>query len=421
MNAEKRANIIKDWIENYCKNESFQPKTLVVGISGGIAAYKIPILVRLLIKLKSSVRIVMTPNSKNFVSPLTLSTLSRNEVLSSFTKEEKDNPTWNNHVELAKWSDFMIIAPATSNTISSMANAKCDNLLLATFLSCSKPVFIAPAMDLDMYNNSSNKENIKKLTENGNNVLPVGSGSLASGLEGEGRMLEPEQIVEFIESKILNSLPLYGKNVLITAGPTYEKLDPVRFIGNNSSGKMGYYLAKNAQKLGANVKLIIGPTNLDMDLDFIETIRIESSDEMFNMVKKNYKKSDIVISAAAVSDFKPKSISENKIKKKNILEKIEVVPTIDILSYLGKNKTKQYLVGFALETENPIENAKKKLNDKNLDAIILNTLSDFSPISSDENKITFISSDNNIQYKKKSKDQVSKDIFEQIIKRCLKK
>ena len=396
-------------------------KKVLIGISGGIAAYKIPILVRLLIKLKSSVRIVMTPNSKNFVSPLTLSTLSRNEVLSSFTKEEKDNPTWNNHVELAKWSDLMIIAPATSNTISSMANAKCDNLLLATFLSCSKPVFIAPAMDLDMYNNSSNKQNIKKLTENGNNVLPVGSGSLASGLEGEGRMLEPEQIVEFIESKILNSLPLYGKNVLITAGPTYEKLDPVRFIGNNSSGKMGYYLAKNAQKLGANVKLIIGPTNLDMDLDFIETIRIESSDEMFNMVKKNYKKSDIVISAAAVSDFKPKSISKNKIKKKNILEKIEVVPTIDILSYLGKNKTKQYLVGFALETENPIENAKKKLNDKNLDAIILNTLSDFSPISSDENKITFISSDNNIQYKKKSKDEVSKDIFEQIIKRCLKK
>ncbi len=396
-------------------------KKVLIGISGGIAAYKIPILVRLLIKLKSSVRIVMTPNSKNFVSPLTLSTLSRNEVLSSFTKEEKDNPTWNNHVELAKWSDLMIIAPATSNTISSMANAKCDNLLLATFLSCSKPVFIAPAMDLDMYNNSSNKQNIEKLTENGNNVLPVGSGSLASGLEGEGRMLEPEQIVEFIESKILNSLPLYGKNVLITAGPTYEKLDPVRFIGNNSSGKMGYYLAKNAQKLGANVKLIIGPTNLDMDLDFIETIRIESSDEMFNMVKKNYKKSDIVISAAAVSDFKPKSISENKIKKKKILEKIEVVPTIDILSYLGKNKTKQYLVGFALETENPIDNAKKKLNDKNLDAIILNTISDFSPISSDENKITFISSDNNIQYKKKSKDQVSKDIFEEIIKRCLKK
>ena len=395
-------------------------KKVLIGISGGIAAYKIPILVRLLIKLKSSVRIVMTPNSKNFVSPLTLSTLSKNEVLSSFTKEEKDNPTWNNHVELAKWSDLMIIAPATSNTISSMANAKCDNLLLATFLSCSKPVFIAPAMDLDMYNNLSNKQNMEKLTENGNNVLPVASGSLASGLEGEGRMLEPEQIVEFIESKILSSLPLYGKNVLITAGPTYEKFDPVRFIGNSSSGKMGYYLAKNAQKLGANVKLIIGPTNLDMDLDFIETIRIESSDEMFNMVKKNYKKSDIVISAAAVSDFKPKSISENKIKKKNILEKIEVVPTIDILSYLGKNKTKQYLVGFALETENPIENAKKKLNDKNLDAIILNSISDFSPISSDENKITFISSDNNIQYKKKSKDQVSKDIFEQIIKRCLK-
>jgi phosphopantothenoylcysteine decarboxylase/phosphopantothenate--cysteine ligase len=396
-------------------------KNILIGISGGIAAYKIPFLVRLFVKLKCSIRVVMTPNAKNFVSPLTLSTLSKNEVLSSFTKKDKDNPIWNDHVELAKWSDIMIIAPATSNTISSMVNAKCDNLLLAIFLSCSSPVFIAPAMDLDMYRNKSNKKNLKKLTKDGYHVLPAGIGSLASGLEGEGRMLEPEQILEFIESEISNSLPLNGKKVLITAGPTYEKIDPVRFIGNNSSGKMGYYLAKNAQKLGADVKLVIGPTNLQMELDGIESIRIESSDEMFKIVKKNYKKSDIIISAAAISDFKPKSISKNKIKKNNKIQSIEVEPTTDILSYLGKNKTNQYLVGFALETENYIQNANKKLTDKNLDAIILNCISDFSPISSDENKITFISSDNIIEYKKKSKDNVSKDIFEQIIKRCLKK
>ena len=396
-------------------------KNILIGISGGIAAYKIPFLVRLLVKLRCSVRIVMTPSAKDFVSPLTLSTLSKNEVFSSFTKEDKDNPLWNDHVELAKWSDIMIIAPATANTISSMANAKCNNLLLATFLSCSSPVFIAPAMDLDMYSNKSNKQNLKKLTANGYNVLPVGTGSLASGLEGEGRMLEPDQILQFIESEILNTLPLNGKKVLVTAGPTYEKIDPVRFIGNNSSGKMGYYLAKNAQKLGADVKLVIGPTNLEMELEGIDSIRIESSDEMFSVVKKVYKNSDIIISAAAISDFKPKSISENKIKKNKKIESIEVEPTIDILSYLGKNKTNQYLVGFALETEDYIENAKKKLNNKNLDAIILNSISDFSPISNNENKITFISSDSEIEYEKKSKNDVSKDIFEQIIKRCLKK
>jgi len=396
-------------------------KNILIGISGGIAAYKIPFLVRLLIKLRCSVRIVMTPSAKDFVSPLTLSTLSKNEVFSSFTKEDKDNPLWNDHVELAKWSDIMIIAPATANTISSMANAKCNNLLLATFLSCSSPVFISPAMDLDMYSNKSNKQNLKKLTANGYNVLPVGTGSLASGLEGEGRMLEPDQILQFIESEILNTLPLNGKKVLVTAGPTYEKIDPVRFIGNNSSGKMGYYLAKNAQKLGADVKLVIGPTNLEMELEGIDSIRIESSDEMFSVVKKVYKNSDIIISAAAISDFKPKSISKNKIKKNKKIESIEVEPTIDILSYLGKNKTNQYLVGFALETEDYIENAKKKLNNKNLDAIILNSISDFSPISNNENKITFISSDSEIEYEKKSKNDVSKDIFEQIIKRCLKK
>ena len=396
-------------------------KNILIGISGGIAAYKIPFLVRLLIKLRCSVRIVMTPTAKDFVSPLTLSTLSKNEVFSSFTKEDKDNPLWNDHVELAKWSDIMIIAPATANTISSMANAKCNNLLLATFLSCSSPVFISPAMDLDMYSNKSNKQNLKKLTANGYNVLPVGTGSLASGLEGEGRMLEPDQILQFIESEILNTLPLNGKKVLVTAGPTYEKIDPVRFIGNNSSGKMGYYLAKNAQKLGADVKLVIGPTNLEMELEGIDSIRIESSDEMFSVVKKVYKNSDIIISAAAISDFKPKSISKNKIKKNKKIESIEVEPTIDILSYLGKNKTNQYLVGFALETEDYIENAKKKLNNKNLDAIILNSISDFSPISNNENKITFISSDSEIEYEKKSKNDVSKDIFEQIIKRCLKK
>jgi len=391
-------------------------KNILVGVSGGIAAYKIPLLIRQLVKLKSNVKVVMTPSSKEFVTPLTLSTVSKNDVFSEFTTAKNNNPTWNNHVELAEWADIFIIAPATSNTISSMSSARCDNLLLACYLSSSCPVFVAPAMDLEMYKNALNQTNIKKLVSNNTDVLPVGSGSLASGMEGEGRMLEPNEIIDYVENKFKNSLPLNSKNFLITAGPTHEKIDPVRYIGNSSSGKMGYSLAKIASELGANVKLILGPTNLSMDLSNIECIRVQDSEEMYAKTIKNFKESDIVIFSAAISDFKPIKTNNKKIKKESGLDSIELEPTLDILKELGKIKTSQFLVGFALETDNVIENAKSKLKSKNLDAIVVNKIGDFNPISSDYNQIDFINSNLEVtSFKKKLKIDVSNDIISQII------
>ena len=391
-------------------------KNILVGVSGGIAAYKIPLLIRQLVKLKSNVKVVMTPSSKEFVTPLTLSTVSKNDVFSEFTTAKNNNPTWNNHVELAEWADIFIIAPATSNTISSMSSARCDNLLLACYLSSSCPVFVAPAMDLEMYKNALNQTNIKKLVSNNTDVLPVGSGSLASGMEGEGRMLEPNEIIDYVENKFKNSLPLNSKNFLITAGPTHEKIDPVRYIGNSSSGKMGYSLAKIASELGANVKLILGPTNLSMDLSNIECIRVQDSEEMYAQTIKNFKESDIVIFSAAISDFKPIKTNNKKIKKESGLDSIELQPTLDILKELGKIKTSQFLVGFALETDNVIENAKSKLKSKNLDAIVVNKIGDFNPISSDYNQIDFINSNLEVtSFKKKLKIDVSNDIISQII------
>ena len=391
-------------------------KNILVGVSGGIAAYKIPLLIRQLVKLKSNVKVVMTPSSKEFVTPLTLSTVSKNDVFSEFTTAKNNNPTWNNHVELAEWADIFIIAPATSNTISSMSSARCDNLLLACYLSSSCPVFVAPAMDLEMYKNALNQTNIKKLVSNNTDVLPVGSGSLASGMEGEGRMLEPNEIIDYVENKFKNYLPLNSKNFLITAGPTHEKIDPVRYIGNSSSGKMGYSLAKIASELGANVKLILGPTNLSMDLSNIECIRVQDSEEMYAQTIKHFKESDIVIFSAAISDFKPIKTNNKKIKKESGLDSIELEPTLDILKELGKIKTSQFLVGFALETDNVIENAKSKLKSKNLDAIVVNKIGDFNPISSDYNQIDFINSNLEVtSFKKKLKIDVSNDIISQII------
>ena len=391
-------------------------KNILVGVSGGIAAYKIPLLIRQLVKLKSNVKVVMTPSSKEFVTPLTLSTVSKNDVFSEFTTAKNNNPTWNNHVELAEWADIFIIAPATSNTISSMSSARCDNLLLACYLSSSCPVFVAPAMDLEMYKNTLNQTNIKKLVSNNTDVLPVGSGSLASGMEGEGRMLEPNEIIDYVENKFKNSLPLNSKNFLITAGPTHEKIDPVRYIGNSSSGKMGYSLAKIASELGANVKLILGPTNLSMDLSNIECIRVQDSEEMYAQTIKHFKESDIVIFSAAISDFKPIKTNNSKIKKEFGLNSIDLQPTLDILKELGKIKTSQFLVGFALETDNVIENAKSKLKSKNLDAIVVNKIGDFNPISSDYNQIDFINSNLEVtSFKKKLKIDVSNDIISQII------
>ena len=392
-------------------------KKVLLGISGGIAAYKTPLIIRLLKKNKCEVRVIMTPSAKDFVSPLTLSTLSENDVLSTFTSEGIDNENWNNHVSIAKWADLFLIAPATSNTISSMAFAKCNKLLIAPYLSCTTDIYIAPSMDLDMYKNRANQNNMESLKKAGNKILPVGEGFLASGLEGKGRMLEPEEIIKYIENDITKNLPLRGKKVLITAGPTYESIDPVRFIGNRSSGKMGFELALRAVELGAYVFLFSGPTSLDLNNSSVKIIRVNDSDEMFEKVMKNYDEMDIVIAAAAVSDFKSKKIIPHKIKNKKKSINLEFVPTKDILEHMGERKKKQFLVGFSLETENEIDNSLLKLENKNLDAIILNSLNDKrGGFMSDDNKITFIRSKDDITFfDLKSKRLVAIDIFNKIL------
>ena len=394
-------------------------KNILLGISGGIAAYKSIFLLRLFIKKGANVQVIMTPSAKDFVTPLTLSTLSNRPVLSEFFDKKNKNAVWNNHVDLGLWADLFIIAPATSNTLSKMASARADNLLLATYLSSKCPVYFAPAMDLDMHKNLANQENIKKLEDFGKKHIPVNSGFLASGLEGEGRMSEPQEIIDFISQDIKKELKLYNKNVMITAGPTYESIDAVRFIGNFSSGKMGFALAKTASKLGANVTLITGPSSENLIDDNINIINVVTADQMFAEVKKHFSFSDISIMSAAVSDYKPKNTVNNKIKKENqnILS-IELVENIDILKYLGLNKSKeQILVGFALETDNEIINAKSKINKKNLDAIVLNSLRDEGAgFGHDTNKISYINSSGLIKkFKLKSKDKVSVDIFIEIM------
>jgi phosphopantothenoylcysteine decarboxylase/phosphopantothenate--cysteine ligase len=394
-------------------------KNILLGISGGIAAYKSIFLLRLFIKKGANVQVIMTPSAKDFVTPLTLSTLSNRPVLSEFFDKKNKNAVWNNHVDLGLWADLFIIAPATSNTLSKMASARADNLLLATYLSSKCPVYFAPAMDLDMHKNLANQENIKKLEDFGKKHIPVNSGFLASGLEGEGRMSEPQEIIDFISKDIKKELKLYNKNVMITAGPTYESIDAVRFIGNFSSGKMGFALAKTASKLGANVTLITGPSSENLIDDNINIINVVTADQMFAEVKKHFSFSDISIMSAAVSDYKPKNTVNTKIKKENenILS-IELVENIDILKYLGLNKSKeQILVGFALETDNEIINAKSKINKKNLDAIVLNSLRDEGAgFGHDTNKISYINSSGLIKkFKLKSKDKVSVDIFIEII------
>lgn len=393
-------------------------KKVLLGISGGIAAYKSPLIVRLLKSLDAEVRVVMTPSAKDFVTPLTLSTLSNNPVLSTFTATELDNPVWNDHVELGKWADLFIIAPATANTLSALVNAKCNNLLIATYLSCTSPIYIAPAMDLDMYAHNANQENLKILKSFGHQVLPVGEGFLASGLHGKGRMLSPEEIVDFIEKDLEKSLPLYGKKILITAGPTYEAIDPVRFIGNHSSGKMGFELAKEASKLGAEVLLVTGPTALELKDKRIDVRRVTSASEMFEVVMENYSDTQIAIAAAAVADFKPDNSPAQKIKKETDFNTINLVPTKDILATMGKEKKDQFLVGFALETENELKNAIKKLKTKNLNAIVLNSLNDKGAgFSGDQNKISFINQEGKpTDFELKSKALVAQDVFSQILK-----
>ncbi|QXP67268.1 bifunctional phosphopantothenoylcysteine decarboxylase/phosphopantothenate--cysteine ligase CoaBC [Polaribacter sp. AHE13PA] len=394
-------------------------KKILLGITAGIAAYKTAGLVRLFIKLGAEVKVIMTPASKDFITPLTLSTLSKNPVYSTFyNKEDEENELWNNHVDLGLWADYMLVAPATANTMSKMTNGTCDNLLLAVYLSAKCPIYFAPAMDLDMYIHPSTKESLQKLESFGNTIIPATSGELASGLVGEGRMAEPEDIVSFIEKDILSKLPLKGKKVLLTAGPTYEAIDPVRFIGNHSSGKMGFAIAEAAANLGAEVFLVSGPSHQKIQHSLVHRINVISADEMYNAAHKYFKEVDVAILSAAVADYRPKNVATQKIKKTTSALEIELEPTKDILASLGEIKKNQYLVGFALETNNELENAKGKLKRKNLDAIVLNSLQDKGAgFATDTNKITIIDKDlTEKSFELKSKVEVAKDIMNEIVK-----
>lgn len=392
-------------------------KKILLGVSGGIAAYKTATLVRLFIKAGADVQVVMTPASKDFVTPLTLSTLSKNPVHSTFYNEEAEDAKWNNHVELALWADLMLIAPATANTLSKMVNGNCDNLLIATYLSAKCPVYFAPAMDLDMYKHPSTLASFQTLKQFGNTIIPAESGELASGLSGEGRMAEPENIVAFIQRDLENQLPLRGKQFLITAGPTYEAIDPVRFIGNHSTGKMGFDIAECAAQLGATVTLISGPTTLQVQSKNIALVRVTSAAEMYAACHQYYPEVDVAICAAAVADYKPKFAANQKIKKSENTLTLELEKTKDILASLGQSKENQFLIGFALETENEIENAKLKIQKKNLDLIVLNSLQDKGAgFATATNKVTFIDKNFDIEAMPlKSKEAVATDIINKVI------
>ncbi|SDL83342.1 bifunctional phosphopantothenoylcysteine decarboxylase/phosphopantothenate--cysteine ligase CoaBC [Chryseobacterium taihuense] len=399
---------------------SISGKKILVAVSGGIAAYKIHFLVRELIKKEAEVQVIMSPETEHFVTKLSLSTLSKKPVYSEFYSE---NGTWNSHVEMALWADIILIAPCTANTLAKMIHGICDNLLIATYMSAKCPVFIAPAMDLDMYQHPSTKNNLEMAEDFGHIVIPAESGELASGLFGQGRMAEPETIIKTIESFFdLNSKKsLAGKTVLITAGPTYEAIDPVRFIGNHSSGKMGYSLAEEAAKRGAKVILISGPSSLKTTNENIDIHRITSANEMYEKVFEFYRTSDIAIASAAVADYAPKVAATEKIKKNDDTLTIELVKNPDILKAMGEQKTHQILAGFALETNNEEENAKAKLEKKNLDLIILNSLRDEGAgFKNDTNKIKIFTRTEKLEFGLKSKEDVAKDILDCIENQILK-
>jgi phosphopantothenoylcysteine decarboxylase/phosphopantothenate--cysteine ligase len=391
-------------------------KNIIVGVTASIAAYKSAVLVRLLVKAGANVKVIMTPASINFITPLTLSTLSKNPVLTDFVKDKSG--VWNNHVDLGLWANAMVIAPASANTISKMANGICDNLLLATYLSARCNIYFAPAMDLDMYKHPSTIENLRRLKSFGNEIIHPGTGELASGLSGEGRMAEPEEILEYLAKAFLTTLPLSGKKVLVTAGPTYEAIDPVRFIGNHSSGKMGFAIAEEFANQGAEVILVCGPNSLSTNNKSIQRIDITSAEELFDASLKAFKTADIAVLSAAVADFKPASTSKQKIKKTNAPNHIDLVQTKDTLAELGKiKKSNQLLVGFALETENEVEHAKQKIKNKNLDLIVLNSTNDKgATFKKDTNKITIIDRYNKSEkYELKSKANVAKDILNAVL------
>ena len=391
-------------------------KNILLGVTGSIAAYKSIILLRLLKREGADVQVIFSESANNFVTQLTFSTLSEKKVLTDFF-EDDDKIEWVNHVELAEWADYMIIAPTTSSTLSKLVSGNADNLLVATYMSTVCDVFFAPAMDLEMYNSDSTKLNIKSLTERGNIFIKPASGFLASGLSGEGRLEEPENILNILVDHISEKLIYNKKNILVTAGPTQERIDPVRFISNYSSGKMGHEIAKEAAALGANVVLVTGPTQINLRSNSIKVVNVTSADEMFKKCLSELKNMDYLIMAAAVSDFKPKKISKTKIKK-NIKKtfNLELVKNIDIISELSKlKKNNQKVIGFALETENEIANAMNKLEKKQLDAIVLNSMSDENTcFNSEKNKIHFITKSKTKKFKLKFKNEVAKDILHEI-------
>ena len=392
-------------------------KKIIVAVCGSIAAYKSALLVRLLIKSGAEVKVLMTPSAKDFITPLTLSTLSKNPVSAQFIKNEAGE--WENHVDLGLWADVMVIAPASANTIAKMANGFCDNLLSAVYLSAKCPVMIAPAMDLDMYKHPATLANLEKLRSYENLVLNAPNGELASGLVGDGRMAEPDEIYQAIETLLSKKKELAGKQVLVTAGPTYEQIDPVRFIGNNSSGKMGLMLAEELASRGAAVDLIVGPSNIKTSHKLIKITRVKSADDMLKAVSEKYPRTDISVFAAAVSDYKPVSTATQKIKKSDPNLDLTLVKNKDIALEMGNlKKTNQFNVGFALETENEAFHAQEKMKKKNFDMIVLNSLNDEGAgFSVDTNKVTIFSvKAEPKQYDLKSKRLVAVDVVDSIIK-----
>lgn len=391
---------------------SVSGKKILIAVSGGIAAYKIHFLIRDFVKKGAEVQIIMTPDAEHFVTKLSLSTLSKKPVYSDFYS---DNGNWNSHVELALWADVMIVAPCTANTLAKMIHGMCDNLVIATYMSAKCPVFIAPAMDLDMYVHPSTKKNMELAESFGHIIIPAENGELASGLIGQGRMAEPDTIFNTVENCLnanIHSKSLEGKTVLITAGPTYEAIDPVRFIGNHSSGKMGFSLAQEASRRGAKVILISGPSSQTISDKNVELHKVTSAKEMLAKVFEFYDKIDIGIASAAVADYAPKEVAREKIKKNDENLTIELVKNPDILKTMGEKKTHQFLVGFALETQNEEDNAKGKLAKKNLDMIVLNSLRDEGAgFKNDTNKIKIFTKTEKKEFNLKSKDEVAKDIL----------
>ncbi len=393
-----------------------QNKNILIGITGGIAAYKIPLLVRLLMKENARVKIILTKDASQFVTPQTLSVLSKNEVIADFFDEQNN---WNNHVQYAEWADVILIAPLTANTLAKMATGVCDNLLMATYLSAKCTVMVAPAMDLDMYQHPTTKQNLKKLEAAGNKIIPAESGELASGLVGEGRMAEPENMLIHLQKFFEQNLPLSGKTAVVNAGPTFEAIDPVRFIGNRSSGKMGTSIADRLAELGAKVILVLGPTHIRPTQKSVKVIEVDTAEEMFTHTTTEAKNADIIVCSAAVADYKAKNVRDQKIKKEKAELNIELEKTKDILAELGKTKQpRQCLVGFALETEKVEEYAKEKLTKKNLDLVVANaaTNADGAVFGSDTNKVSIIDKNNNLsKFELLSKEDTAKKIVATIM------